>query len=215
MLFRSRADVRLIGYFGALIDRKRPLLFVDAIAAMRRAAPSEDVRGVIFGQSFDGMAARVAARAAALGVSDAVHFLGHRSPGPFWLAACDLLMVPAIGEPFGRTLVEAMLVGTPVVATASGGNIEAIDHDHTGLLVPPEDAEALGAACLALIANPTRWSRLSASARGDAQSRFGEARHAEAIMSIYAEMLSDPIAAHSFDGLASPARSPANDIHFQ
>ncbi|WP_157218511.1 glycosyltransferase family 4 protein [Flavisphingomonas formosensis] len=215
LLPRVRPDTRIVGFFGALIDRKRPLLFVDAIAAMRRATPSEDVRGVIFGQSFDGMEMRVAERAAALGVGDAVHVLGHRSPGPFWLAGCDLLMVPAVDEPFGRTLVEAMLVGTPVVATASGGNIEAIDHDRTGLLVPAENAEALGAACLALIANPTRWSRLAVAARADAQSRFGEARHAEAIMSVYADMLAGAIAADSHGGQVSPARSHVNDSHFQ
>src|SRR3546814_12728169 len=61
-----------------------------------------------------------------LKLGEHVRFMGWRTPGVRWIAACDMLMVPAIDEPFGRTLIEAMLVGTPIVATRSGGNIEAL-----------------------------------------------------------------------------------------
>src|SRR3546814_18022838 len=73
--------------------------------------------------------------------------MGWRTPGVRWIAACDMLMVPAIDEPFGRTLIEAMLVGTPIVATRSGGNIDALRDGDIGQLVQPESASALDAAC--------------------------------------------------------------------
>lgn len=184
-----RPDTRVVAFSGALIDRKRPLLFVEAIAAMRRRSPGQDVHGVMLGESLDGMLERVHALAAEQGIRECLHFLGFQTPGARWLAGCDLLMVPAIDEPFGRTLIEAMLVGTPVVATASGGNIEAIVDGHTGLLVPPEDAEALAVACLGLLVDPQRWAGIAEAARVDARERFGETKHADAIMAQYAELL--------------------------
>jgi glycosyltransferase involved in cell wall biosynthesis len=183
------SSTRFIAYSGALIDRKRPLLFVETIAALRRKAPHIDVRGLIFGESLDGMEARVAAHAGALGVTDIVHQMGFRTPGAYWLAACDMLMVPAIDEPFGRTLIEAMLVGTPVVATASGGNVEAIRDGETGLLVPPENADALAQASLRLLSELTTWSSIAEAAKRDALARFGEARHAADVMAVYNDML--------------------------
>ena len=62
------------------------------------------------------------------------------------------------------------------------GNVEAIRDGLTGLLVPPEDAEALGAACLALLADPVRREAIADAARAEAGERFGEAKHADAIM---------------------------------
>jgi glycosyltransferase involved in cell wall biosynthesis len=53
-------------------------------------------------------------------------------------------------EPFGRVILEGMLMGKPVVATDAGGVPELIEHGRTGFLVPPGDVEAL-AGCLARI----------------------------------------------------------------
>lgn len=202
-----RPETRFVAYSGTLIDRKRPLLFVDAIAALRRAWPGQDVRGVLLGESLDGMGDRVEARAVELGIGGAIHGLGYRSPGPFWLGACDLLMVPAIDEPFGRTLIEAMLIGTPVVATASGGNIEAIRDGHTGLLVPPEDAEALARACRALLSDERRYHEIADTARSQARSRFGETVHARAVMALYSEMLGT---SRWLDALPTRGRRPSS-----
>lgn len=198
-------DAPIVAFSGALIDRKRPLLFVDAIAAIVRASSGANVQGVLLGEAFGGIAERIRARAAALGIGRRIHLLGFRTPGPFWLAGCDLLMVPAIDEPFGRTLIEAMLVGTPVVATASGGNVEAIDHGRTGLLVPPEDAGALGAACLALLGDPARRRTIAMTAHAEARLRYGEAAHAADVMALYAEM----IGRRSPPGDAGAGREPA------
>ena len=182
---------RFIAFAGVMIDRKRPLLFVDAIAALHARHPELDVAGVMLGEALDGMDLRVRERAASAGVAGRIHLLGHRAPGAYWLAGSDLLMVPAVDEPFGRTLVEAMLVGTPVVATRSGGNVEAIVDGMTGLLVAPEDADALAAACARLLDEPALADALALAATQDARARFGEQAHADAVMAVYDEMLGD------------------------
>lgn len=178
----------LVGFSGVFIDRKRPLLFVRAMAALRAAAPDLDAQGLMFGESLDGMDAQIAALAQELGVADAIHVMGFRTPGAFWLAGCNLLMVPAIHEPFGRTLIESMLVGTPVVATASGGNVEAIRDGETGRLVPAEDAQALAQGCAGLLRDPLACVAIAQRAQREARTRFGQAVHVNAIMAIYDRM---------------------------
>src|SRR3546814_8094871 len=79
-------------------------------------------------------------------------------------------MVPAIDEPFGRTLIEAMLVGTPIVATRSGGNIEALRDGDIGQLVQPESASALAAACQRYCDSPAFAKSMADRARTDARS---------------------------------------------
>lgn len=176
----------LVGYFGTFNQMKRPRGFVDAIAAMGGAHP---VLGLMFGPDDDERIKAVKAHAIAIGVADKVKFMGYRSPGAQWMAGCDLLLVPAVGEPFGRTLVEAMLVETPIVATDAGGNPEAVVHEETGVLVPPDDPQALAQAALRVLFDPDLQGKIVHNAREMALSRFGEEKHAQSIMALYDRML--------------------------
>jgi glycosyltransferase involved in cell wall biosynthesis len=115
--------------------------------------------------------------------------MGFRYPGLPWLSACDVHAVTAVDEPFGRSLIEAMLIGTPVVAVASGGNSEAICDGVNGLLTPPDDAEAMAGRILELLGNPAEATAMAARACADARAGFGRERHARVIAGIYDELL--------------------------
>jgi glycosyltransferase involved in cell wall biosynthesis len=143
----------------------------------------------MFGQDRQELAPGIMQRAAARGVADCVRLMGFRNPPEPWLAACDILLVPAVDEPFGRTLIEAMLLGTVVVAAASGGNPEAIREGVTGHLVPADDAVAFAQRTLGLLTAPARHAALADAARRDALERFGLRQHAAAIMGVYDAML--------------------------
>ena len=183
------AHTALVGFFGALIARKRPLLFVEAIAKLHERRSSKPVIGLLVGEAYDGFDAAVDQRAAALGISDCIRRVGFRHPSAPWLAGCDILAVPAHEEPFGRTLVEAMLLGTPVVATRSGGNAEAIAHGVTGLLIPPDDSDAFAHAIAHLLSDHSLRRSIASAAKTEARSRYGRERHARAVMQIYDEIL--------------------------
>jgi glycosyltransferase involved in cell wall biosynthesis len=174
----------ICGYFGSFIDRKRPLEFINAVAEMRKMQ-DRPVIGVMFGETtYPELETAMRARMTDPDVAGSVHMMGYRSPGVDWIAAVDLLLVTAVSEPLGRTLVEAMLVETPVIATDSGGNPEAI-LDGLGKLVVPDNANAMAKAALETLSDSNATAAMTARARESARARFSEATHVAKISQIY------------------------------
>lgn len=179
-------SVALVGFFGHFSDRKRPLMFIDAIAEAREQAPDLEIHGLMFGEEHDhGLHAAMAGEIRKHGLQSRIHLMGFRKPAEPWLAACDALLVPAVEEPFGRTLIEAMLLGTPVVAAASGGNIEAIDDGRTGVLAQADNPESLAQGLLSVLCNPELAQAISAEARRDALEKFGIETHVRGVEAVY------------------------------
>ncbi|WP_435418768.1 glycosyltransferase family 4 protein [Parerythrobacter aurantius] len=177
----------ILGYFGSFIDRKRPLLFVDAVKELRRHQ-ARPVYGLMFGEAEQPeMAQSLQTHIHRSGMGQTIRLMGYRTPGHEWIAGCDVLIVPATGEPLGRTLVEAMLVRTPVVATRSGGNPEALAND-TGCLVDPESPEALASGVLKLLADPIETNRMIDRAEQSARERFSKKRHVASVTRVYEEL---------------------------
>ena len=181
-------DTLLLAYSGVFVDRKRPMLFIDTIRRMRELAPERKIVGLMFGAAEDQeMDAAMKQRIAEAGLEDSVRLMGWRNDGTYWIAASDILLIPAVDEPFGRTLVEAMLVGTPIVATRSGGNIEALRDGEIGRLVEAEDATALAEASLALSEEDRR--ELADKAMADARTRFGIDLHCRQVSKAYDKLV--------------------------
>lgn len=117
--------------------------------------------------------ANLLARCKETGIEDFITFTGPRCDIPAVLAASDVLVLPTVTpEPFGRTVVEAMAARCPVVATAAGGPLETVVDGETGLLVPPDDPEALAEAVLALLDNPARARSMGEKGRQRAFEQF-------------------------------------------
>jgi glycosyltransferase involved in cell wall biosynthesis len=124
-----------------------------------------------------------------LGLGEAVEFAGEREDVPEIMASADAVLVPSVEEPFGRTVAEAMAVGTPVVATTVGGPAELIDDGITGLLVPPGEPGAWSEAICRLL-NDSEWARqLDRRASEVARWRFATERHVAAMIEVYAQTL--------------------------
>ena len=188
----ARPEAILLGYFGALIARKRPDHFVRVVAAVRAAAGGRPVHGVVFGKeeiAGAGIAAACHDLAGSLGIAERLHMMGHRSPVEPLIAGVDVLAVTALDEPFGRTLIEAMLIGTPVVATRHGGNPEAIVDGETGFLVDPAEPEAFVAPILRLAEETELRRRIAVAAQRFARTLSTEA-HVARVTQIYRELAS-------------------------
>lgn len=113
-----------------------------------------------------------------LGLSDKFLFTGYRLDVPDVMAAIDIVVVPSWNEPFGRVVVEALAASRPVVATNAGGIPEIVRHNHTGLLVPPQDIEQLAMAITRLVLDTEL--RICMGSRGPASvMKFDISRHVQ------------------------------------
>lgn len=88
------------------------------------------------------------------------------------LQAADVLVNPSLSESFGRGPVEAMACARPVIGAAVGGMLDTIVDGETGLLVPPDDPEALAAAMLALADDPERRRAMGRAGRARVLARY-------------------------------------------
>lgn len=117
-------------------------------------------------------------------VPDAIGFVPPRELGPYYERAA-VVVCPSHREGYGVVAREAMAYGRPVVATAVGGLLEAVDDGKTGLLVSPRNPTALRAAVDMLLADGELRRRLGESARADARSRFSWPSAIEETLSAY------------------------------
>jgi glycosyltransferase involved in cell wall biosynthesis len=130
-------------------------------------------------------------RAAALGVSDRLRFLGRREDKACLLAACDMLVLPSRREGLGVAALEAMACSRPVVASRVGGLGEAVVHERTGLLVPPSDPDALAAALARLAQDAALRERLGAAGPARIAEGFLASQMCDAYAALYRELLAE------------------------
>ncbi|MGH7378352.1 MAG: glycosyltransferase, partial [Candidatus Methylomirabilales bacterium] len=112
------------------------------------------------------------ARVQAMGLGPSVRFLGTHQDAPALIALMNLVVHPSLEEGFSNAILEAMAAGKPVVATAVGGNPEAMIHGETGLLIPPGDSQALTEAMLWLLEHPREAARFGEAGRRRVAERF-------------------------------------------
>lgn len=101
-----------------------------------------------------------------------VQFLGQRDDVAKVLAGFDVFVLSSSTEGMSIALLEAMAAACPIVVTAVGGNPELIQHEVTGLVVPPDDEAALRAAIERLLADRALATRLGTAAREAVQQRY-------------------------------------------
>jgi glycosyltransferase involved in cell wall biosynthesis len=154
-------EAGLVLAVGRLNAEKGQSLLLQAAPAVLSRCP-----GTVFALAGDGpLRGALEQQAAQLGIAGQVRFLGVRQDVPALLAAADLFVLPSRSEGMPNALLEAMAAGLPVVSFEVGGVGEVLVHGVTGLLVPPEDADGLARAMLALLENEQERRRLGAAAR--------------------------------------------------
>lgn len=157
----------LVGLVANIRAIKRIGDAVDAIIRLRDFRP--EVHLVVIGSGESGSLRQQARQG---GVAERVHFLGQRQDVTACLREMHIGLLCSESEGFSNAIVEYMQAGLAVVCTRTGGNPEAINHGHQGLLYPVGDRQAL-TECLARLADdPVLRNRLGKNARESARSRF-------------------------------------------
>ncbi len=127
------------------------------------------------------------------GLQERVKFLGLQARAEIarLLGDCAMLVLPSRAEPFGLVLAEAMAARRPVAATTVGGIPEVVEHEKTGLLVPPDRPDALAAAILRLLRSPDLRQRLAAAGYERVSRRFSAERMGAAYEALFDRLLSE------------------------
>ncbi len=176
-------DAPLLLTASRLVERKGHEVVMRALPAVLEAQP--ETVWLIAGEG--PLAESLQALAAETGVAGAVRFLG-RVDGERLAelhAAADLFVMPSrpvrgmLAEGLGLAYLEAAAAGTPSVATTFGGIPDAVLDGETGLLVPPDDADALSQAITGLLGAPARLRALGEAARERVLGEFTWRRVAE------------------------------------
>ena len=180
--------VPLIGTVGRLSPVKGHAHFLEAARLILQREPR--ARFLVVG---DGpLRDQLERTARALGIGDACAFVGARPDVYDLVAAMDVFVLSSLGEGIPMALLEAMALGTPVVATAVGGVPEVVAHRATGLLVASGDEPGLAEACLELARDPGKARTLAARARRAAEQSFSHERNGAALCEVYRGITGDP-----------------------
>lgn len=165
-----------------LVRWKGQTVFIEALArAIRqlpdlraeivgRASPTDNVPGPLGGG--EPYRQKLLKLAQARGLEEMLTFHDFREPDLLFAESALAVHASTLPEPFGRTIVEAMAAGLPVIGTRGGGVTEIILNGITGRLVPAGDAPALADAMMELAADPARRAVLGQAGRERAAECF-------------------------------------------
>ena len=190
-LFPNASDTSLFAGVVTRITPEKGIHFlVRAMAELKGKIPIRllIVGGPYFQKDVDYME-ELKQEVADLGVEDSVIFTGFLSDTRVVTSLLDIVLVPSIiPEACPRTIIEAMAVGKPVIATPLGGSKELVTPE-TGILVPPEDASAVANAITTLAADQEQLREMGRSARTRAVQLFSGEKNTALTEAVYTELL--------------------------
>lgn len=176
----------IIGSLGRLSPQKGYAHLLDAVALLADAHPE-----LVVALAGEGpLRGDLARQAIALGLSERIHFLGHRRDVQTVYDAMDIFVLPSLYEAMPFALLEAMAMGLPVVATDVSGVPEAITPGEAGYLVRPGDPEALAASLRPLLDSFELRRRMGLAGRDRVIRHFSQSEMLGRTLDLYREMLS-------------------------
>lgn len=187
---RWRNGEFLVGIVGQVIARKGHRFLVESLPQLTREIPN--LRVVIVGR-FHRREAYVKKLRGFLnenGIHRKTRWIGIRENVPDFISAMDVCVVPSLAEPLGLVAIEAQALGTPVVASRTGGLCEIIEHEKTGLLIPPSNAEAIAESIIRIHDDETLRKKIIHHGKIQYREEFDPAEHVEQVEQLYANLCS-------------------------
>jgi glycosyltransferase involved in cell wall biosynthesis len=175
---------KIVGVIGRLNPEKGQLVFLKAMRQVVTACP--DVVALIVGDGQDRDALERYTHEH--GLSDRVIFTGYQDNVLDYYRILDLLVVPSLSEGLPNAVLEAMSFAVPVLATRVGGIPEIIG-DGNGVLVEPDDPQALADRMIELLSNEGLRASIASKGRASLYPRFDPRHRARQIVGLYEELL--------------------------
>ncbi len=211
LAFRERvgitADAKVIGIIGRLVPVKGHDALLRAMPGVLAKEPS--ARLLIVGDGPERKS--LEARAHELGLSGYVFFTGQVTDVYAALRAVDVCAMPSLSEGLPYVLLEAMAMGKPVVASAVGGLAETLRHCENGVLVRPNDAQALTKALVSVLTDPLLVETIVKGGRATVRT-FDIANHIDRLVTIYRALAAGEPVPTRADDEPNHATAPADDV---
>ena len=173
----------LVGVVARLEQEKGHPTLIDAWPAILASFPDATLLMIGEGSRLDALTAQVRD----LGLERSVIFTGRRDDVPEVTKSLDVAVLPSYREAQGLTILEAMALSRPVVASNVGGIPEMIEDGRTGLLVPPHDSTALADAILRLLRDHPLADTLARAGHDMVHDRFCVELMVRSVEAIYDE----------------------------
>jgi glycosyltransferase involved in cell wall biosynthesis len=179
-------DIPVVGSTGVWRPNKGFTYFLAACEMVRAKNPTAHflLGGKAYSPDF-AFSISIWVRGQFLRMLHALDFTGFQEDVGHFLSALDIFVLPSDCEPFGLIAIEAMARGIPVVATNAGGVPELIKHGETGLLVPPQNPDAIAAAVNFLLSDPMRRMQIGESGRLNVRKLFDKTRMLKEYEALY------------------------------
>jgi len=176
---------------GRLTRLKGQDVFIRALSQLRR----DDYQAVMVGDTEDNpnFTGELSDLIANLGLKNTISLVGHCDDMPAALMLADIVVSASSNEPeaFGRTTIEAMAMGKPVIATAHGGSLETVSPGKTGWLVTPGDDGELAHALQEALSSPDMRSAYGLAGKDAVNSTFSMNNMCEKTIAFYRRLISD------------------------
>ncbi|WP_046864957.1 glycosyltransferase [Microvirga massiliensis] len=173
--------VPVVGSIFRFCEEKQPFLWIEAAALVARCRP--DAHFVIFGAG--PLREKALALAARRGLGTRLHFPGTMSDAALGLSLLDVFLLTSRFEGTPNVVLEASILGVPVVATEAGGTREAIAPGSTGILVQEHDPRRIADAVLSILGDPAWAPRARKEGPRFVAERFGFARMLDETLRLY------------------------------
>jgi glycosyltransferase involved in cell wall biosynthesis len=176
----------VVGLVANIRGSKGHDVFLEAARQVLTHVPGARFLIVGDGVGYDDVRARVNR----MGLAESVTMTGFRRDIPEVMAALDVLVLPSIrSEATSQVILQALAVGTPVIATSIGGSPEVIRDGETGRLVPPNDAPALAAAMTAALRDPERARAMARAGQTFVRERLSLDAQMAITTGVYRELI--------------------------
>lgn len=179
------AGTRVIGTVGHLAGHKGHSYLLQAAQILLQSEPHLGV--VIAGTG--ALRTTLEAQAVDLGVAAQVCFTGFREDILSLIQSFEIFVFPSYLEGLGTSILDAMALGKPVVATRAGGIPEVVQDGVTGLLVPPRDPAALARALLYLLRHAEEGKKLGVAGRQRVHQEFTAEQMARGTIQVYRQLM--------------------------
>ena len=185
--FGIRPEVKVIGIVSRISPGKGHKYLIEAFSSLKHDKSNIEllICGAGKGQK------ELKKQAESLGVAEKVNFTGFREDVPEVLAAMDIFVLPSLSEGVATSLLEAMAMRKPVIATSVGGIPDYLFDGRTGLLVPPKNSSAIATQLRRFLSDENFAKRLGNEGRDVIEKNFTPQQLVEKTLKVYREVINE------------------------